>query len=364
MWFIIRAGAARGRYRYAVPQMTGDGWQTDSLTARKLDARLIDELFERIAAGDYRNINSVLIVRDDKLVVEEYFDGLAPVIGATLEQEPDWVGKPQSFDRDTVHTLQSATKSVTSILIGIAIDRQLITGADERISSFFPEFTGKDNVRLKHFLSMTAGLEWNEDVPFTDPRNDCERMNHSRDPIRLLLERPSVAPPGSKFAYNSAISLSLGEIVHRTSKMPVDEFAQAHLFEPLGITSHAWKGRFSNGLIHTGGGLYLRPRDMAKIGCMMLNDGRWQGKQIVSAAWVRESTRQQAPDKEYGYQWWRAWFKVREQPHDCFYAGGYGGQFMVVFPDLRLVVVSTGWNPDRGGQLFDMLQRYVLPAAT
>jgi len=253
---------------------------------------------------------------------------------------------------------------VTSILIGIAIDRQLITGAAEKISTFFPEFTGKEDVRLKHFLSMTAGLEWHEDVPFTDPRNDCERMNHSADPIRLLLERPSVAPPGSKFAYNSALSLSLGEVVHRTSKMPVDQFARTHLFEPLGITNHAWKGSFSNGLIHSGGGLYLRPRDMAKIGCMMLNDGRWQGKQIVSAAWVRESTRQHAPDKEYGYQWWRATFKVREQPHDCFYAGGYGGQFIVVFPSLRLVVVSTGWNPDRGGQLFDMLQRYILPAAT
>src|SRR5688572_20989522 len=151
MVFSFRPGDTRRTYRYSIPEKADDGWQTDSITATKLDARLIDELFQQIAAGGYTNVNSVLVVRDDKLVVEEYFDGLAPVIGATLEQEPDWVGKPQSFDRDTVHTLQSATKSVTSILIGIAIDRHLITGADEKVSSFFPEFTGKDDVRLKHF---------------------------------------------------------------------------------------------------------------------------------------------------------------------------------------------------------------------
>ena len=173
---------------------------------------------------------------------------------------------------------------------------------------------------------------------------------------------PSVAPPGSRFAYNSAVSVALGEIVRNASGMSVDQFAQKNLFNPMGIRMHAWKGRFPNGVVHTGGGLYLRPRDMAKIGCMMLNNGRWGGRQIVSAAWVRETLRQQAPDQVYGYQWWIRKFKDGERVLNCSWAGGYGGQYIFIFPDLDLVVVSTGWNPDNGGQFVTMMQRHILPA--
>jgi CubicO group peptidase (beta-lactamase class C family) len=306
----------------------------------------------------------VLLVRNDKLVVEEYFPGTHPVIGETLEQEPDWEGRYQAFDRDTLHTLQSATKSVNSILVGIAIDQKLIPGGvDEPIRTFFPGMTSHADIRLKHFLSMTAGLDWNETVPFTDPANDCDRMNHSDDPVAMLLRRQNVAPPGSTFVYNSAASVTLGEIVRKASGMPVDRFAQTHLFTPMGISNYAWRGRFRNGVIHTGGGLYLRPRDMAKIGCMMLNNGRWRGKQIVSEQWVRESLKQQTPDRGYGYQWWMRTFKVGDRTVVSSWAGGYGGQFIFLFPDLHLVVVTTGWNPENGGQFMGMMERYILPAA-
>jgi CubicO group peptidase (beta-lactamase class C family) len=339
-----------------------------------LNASLINEFFDQINHHIYTNLHSVLIVRNNKLVVEEYFPGTEPVIPQTLYGSRSRMSKRESFtryryrveyNRDTLHTLQSATKSVNSILIGIAIDQHLIHGVDEKISTFFPEFTGKDGIRLKHFLSMTAGLDWNENkIPYTDPRNDCIRMNRTNDPVRFLLERPAVAAPGTKFVYNSAIAVALGEIIRKVSGMPVDKFAERNLFKPLGISDYAWKGNFTNGVIHTGGGLYLRPRDMAKIGCMMLNNGRWQGKQIVSEDWVRESTKKQASDMRYGYEWWLSQFKVRDQMIPSFLAEGYGGQCISVFPSLHMVVVFTGWNEGHfSGQLRDMMQRYILPAA-
>ena len=353
----------RPGYRYAVPQTTGDGWETADRSAARLDARLLDELFERIGDGTYTNIHSVLLVRDGKLVVEEYFPGTHPVLGETLETETDWNGKYQGFDRDTLHTLQSATKSVNSILVGIAIDRKLIRDVDEPVRTFFPEVAGDADIRLRHLLSMTAGLEWDETIPLSDPANDCERMNRSDDPVGMLLRRRAVAPPGSKFAYNGAASLTLGEIVRKASGSPVDEFAKTHLFEPLGISDYAWRARFRNGVIHTSGGLYLRPRDMAKIGCMMLDNGRWHGRQIVSEGWARESLKQQAPDRGYGYQWWTRTFQVGGRAVTAAWAGGYGGQFICLFPDLHLVVVSTGWNPENGGQFTAAMERYILPAA-
>lgn len=352
-------------YQYTVPDRTNDGWETGNLSSENLNASLINEFFQRINDHNYTNlhIHSVLIVRNNKLVVEEYFPGKEPIFGPTLQQPLDW-RKYQVFNRDTLHTLESATKSVNSILIGIAIDQHLIHGVDEKISTFFPEFTGKDDIRLKHFLSMTAGLDWNENkIPYTDPRNDCIRMDHTNDPVRFLLERPVVAAPGTKFVYNSAIAVTLGEIIRKASGLPVDKFAESNLFKPLGISDYAWRGNFTNGVIHTGGGLYLRPRDMAKIGCMMLNNGRWQGKQIVSEDWVRESTKKQAPDMGYGYEWWLPRFKVRDQMIPSFLAEGYGGQCIFVFPSLHMVVVFTGWKEPIFGQLRDMMQRYVLPAA-
>jgi CubicO group peptidase (beta-lactamase class C family) len=144
---------------------------------------------------------------------------------------------------------------------------------------------------------MTAGLAWDESsLPYTDARNDHVAMNHSEDQICYVLERPLVAALGTKFNYSSGISIVLGEIIHKVSGMRADKFAEQHLFKPLGISDYSLL-RYPNGLIQTGGGLYLRPRDMGKIGYLLLNGGRWQGKPIVSETWLRESTKQQAPDR-------------------------------------------------------------------
>lgn len=201
-----------------------------------LETNLIRELFERIGNSGFKNIHSVLLIKNGKLAVEEYFSG------------QDSQGRYQAFTRETLHEMHSATKSVNSILIGIAIDQHLIRGVEEKISTFFPEYSDiftnkqKDAIRLKDLLSMTAGLSWDEWThPYTDPRNDAAAMAGRTDFFRYVLEKPVAAAPGAKFVYNSGISLLLGEIVCRASGSKADKFAERYLFSPLGISNYAWQ---------------------------------------------------------------------------------------------------------------------------
>jgi CubicO group peptidase (beta-lactamase class C family) len=355
------------KYQYTVPATTNDGWATASVGSENLLADKIQELFDRINDNTYKNIHSVLLVKNGKLVVEEYFPG------------HDSSGKYHAFDRDTLHEMHSTTKSVNSILIGIAIDQHLISGVDQTISTLYPEYSDvfsdpkKAAICLKHLLTMTAGLSWDEwTYPYTDPRNDHVAMNDSKDPVRYVLERPLVATAGENFGYSSGITIALGEIVHQVSGLKADKFAERNLFGPLGITKYYWWS-YPTGFVQTGGGLFLRPRDMAKIGYLYLNGGRWQGKQIVSEEWVKESTKNRVDAKQfpnwinadgYGYQWWLRSFKVGDRVIPSYHAAGRGGQFIFVVPELDIVSVFTGWNDNELGlQPFEMFERYLLPAA-
>jgi len=149
-------------------------------------------------------------------------------------------------------------------------------------------------------------------IPYTDLRNDAVRMNQSRDPVRFVLEKSVATEPGRRFLYDSGVSIVLGEVVRKASGQAADEFAREHLFAPLGITEYRW-GKLPDGTVHTGGGLWLRPRDMAKLGQLMLDGGRWRGNQIVGEAWVRDSVKQQAPYRGYGYRWWLRSFWGRDR---------------------------------------------------
>jgi CubicO group peptidase (beta-lactamase class C family) len=338
------------------PAGSADEWESGAPAAENLDPELIAAMLAHVRHGSYQNIHGILLVRNGKLVVEEYFPG------------KDSAGNARAFGRDTLHEMHSATKSVNALLIGIAIDQGLIRGVDQEIASFFPEYAdvfaadkGKAAIRLKDCLSMTAGLSWDESLPYTDPRNDHVAMNNTRDPIRYVLERPLATKPGTRFLYNSGIAIVMGEIVHKASGLRADEFAERHLLAPLGIRDYSWQ-RYPNQVVQTGGGLSLRPRDMAKIGLLVLNGGRWRGKQIVSEAWIRESIRQQAPDLAYGYQWWL--LGDPPQPAAAYGALGRGGQLIIIIPALDMVAVLTGWNdgPLFGGPAYDMLKRYILPA--
>jgi CubicO group peptidase (beta-lactamase class C family) len=344
---------------YTVPEQVNDGWDTAHVSEVGLNSDQIENLLSQVRNDSYKNIHSVLIVRNGKLVVEEYFPG----------QEED--GRHQDYGRDTLHGIHSATKSVNSILIGIAISQHRITDVDAKVSTLLPEYSDlfadreKDEIRLKHLLSMTAGLSWAEwGVPYTDARNDHVAMNRSDDPVRYVLSKPLVATPGTRFHYSSGVSIALGEVVYKSSGLRPDRFAEQHLFKPLGISNYQWL-KYPNGIVQAGGGLYMRPRDMAKIGYLFLNGGRWQGKQIVSEQWIRESTVQQAPDAQYGYQWWLGRLRSGDRALVTVAAQGRGGQFILILPELQMVAVFTSWNDGNGltEQPLDMFQRFVIPAA-
>jgi CubicO group peptidase (beta-lactamase class C family) len=350
------------------PAKTADGWESVSPADENLDRTRIDAMLERIRGGVYRDVRSVIIARHGRLVVEEYFP----------RTEGD--RREQAIRRASPVEMTSATKSVTSILIGIAIDKGLIRGEDERLATFFPEYAevfaadpNKAKLTLKDLLTMTAGLAWDEwTLPYTDARNNHVAMLRSDDPIRYVLERPVVATPGETLAYNSGLSIVLGQVIFKASGLRADKFAERYLFEPLGITDFYWS-KWPGEIVQTGGGLFLRPRDMAKLGQLFLNNGRWHGKPIVSEAWVKESTAAHvdatkiipaARANGYAYQWWLGSFKVDGRDVPSYSARGRGGQFIFVFPEQQMVVVFTSPadNP-LTFQPLDIITRDILPAA-
>jgi CubicO group peptidase (beta-lactamase class C family) len=366
---LLVASFAAGQTRpSAGVEKTKDGWESASPADEGVDAAMLSAMLERVRSGAYRNVHSVIIARNGKLVVEEYFP----------RTEGD--RREQALRRASPVESTSATKSVTSILIGVAIDRGLVRGADERLSTFFPEYAdvfaadpAKAKLTLTDLLTMTAGLAWDEwTLPYTDSRNDHVAMVRSDDPIRYVLERPVVAAPGEKFTYNSGLSIVLGQVISKASGLRADKFAERHLFEPLGITDFYWL-KYPDEIVQTGGGLYLRPRDMAKLGQLFLGGGRWKGEQVVSEAWVKASTTAHvdagkispaAKANGYGYQWWLGSFRAGDRDVPSYSARGRGGQFIMVLPDQQMVVVFT--SPPDSPLMFqplDIITRDILPAA-
>ena len=358
-------------YHYKIPEATDDGWPTAHVADENLDEKKLTELITKILDGTYPAVHSVLIVKGGKLLLEAYFPGR------------NYDGYSVDFTRYDNHRVMSVTKSFTSTLIGIAVDKGLIEGTDENLISFFPEHKqvlsadNKREITLKHVLTMTAGFDWDETTHlYNDPRNPFfillgpERHNM----IKYILSRPLKHRPGSKFTYNSGLSMLLGVILEKRTGLKVAKFADQYLFGPLGITKYVWGYRDAEQTVpRTGGGLQICPRDMAKLGYLFANKGRWHGRQIISSAWIEESTRAHVQfypmwTTGYGYQWWLYRFKRENETVDAYAAVGWGGQRIIVFPTLDLIVVFTAGNYSMPhgqvfGMMYSMVNAFVLPAA-
>src|SRR5689334_19858146 len=251
------------------PTARADGWTISTSNDEKLiDGDALCRMADQLAASS--NIHSVLVARSGKLVFERYFSGPDEVPGLLFGSRV----KNVVFDADTLHNMKSVSKSVASLAIGIAIDRGLIGSVNEPIFSFFPECADlrspeKDRIQLVHVLTMTMGLKWVEATPSTgDLHNDEARMNMASDPSRYVLGLPVTAPAGQEFFYNTGALTLASAIIHKVTGRPLDEFAREVLFEPLGISAVEWAR--VKGDTDAGGGLRLRPRDMAKIGQLVL----------------------------------------------------------------------------------------------
>jgi len=199
---------------------------------------------------------------------------------------------------------------------------------------------------LKDLLTMTSGIRWDEStVSYTDPANSCASMEASADWVQFVLSQPIAAEPGTVFVYNSGVTELLAQILKKATGKHADEYAREYLFGPLGIKSFYWK-HTPTGHPDTEGGLYLAPRDLAKLGYLFEHDGLWNGKRILHAGWATESTTPHVPVAKdgppiYGYQWWT----LPEPGRPVHFAAwGYGGQYLMVVPSLDLIAVFTGWN--------------------
>jgi CubicO group peptidase (beta-lactamase class C family) len=350
----------------ARPAQTGDGWQTASPASVGLDAGVLNQAVALIRDGTYQNVHSLLIVKDGQLVFERYFRGYSWNYAGD-----QFRGDLVDFDRDTRHNLASVTKSFTSALVGIAIDRGLIGGVEDRVFAFFPDFvhlrdSKKDRITLEHLLTMRSGLEWNEmEVFYDSPRNDLIQLFRVPDPVEYILAKPLVSEPGTNWYYSGGNTNLLGEVIRQATGQRMDAFAAQTLFAPLGITDYEWD-HINPDMIHASGNLQLRPRDMAKFGLLYLNGGLWNGQRIVSQAWVEASTRAHATPRgggSYGYQWWLRTYAAGSEAVDAFYAAGWGGQRISVFPALDMVIVLTGGNYVQEDPVDEIIARFILPAA-
>lgn len=329
------------------PAASDAEWPVSSPQAHGLDSAPLEAMTALIASEPEIGISSVILVHRGELIHETYFGDWGP---------------------DDLHTMRSASKAVTSALVGIAIDQGFLASVDAVVLDYFPEYEGeidhwekaKRTITIEHILTMTSGVRGNEDAMY--PTDDW---------IKLYFDQPLAHPPGEAFSYATSGVVVLGNVITRASGQRIPAFANRYLFEPLGITQSRWpitNSRGSQGLAMTGGGLNLRPRDMARFGQLYLDRGMWQGQRILSEDWIEASVSPHATSdlygEDFGYLWRMIDREIKGTPLRSWEAWGNGGQFVMVFPSLDLVAVFTGENYGRFPEMerpFALMDEYVLP---
>jgi len=308
-------------------------WQSSPPEKQSMNSEQLKQINEYVKEK-LPDTTSILVVRNGYIIFEEYYQR----------------------EKGDLRALGSATKSITSALIGIAIQEGYVAGVDEKMISFFPEFDSEAldpqvrEITIRHLLTMTAGFGPDLlGIAFPDK-------------IQSMLESPLKSEPGDEFAYNSTASNILSMIITKTTGLMALEFGEEYLFDPLGISDLRW----SDMILYTYGsmGLRLTSRDMAKIGYLYLNEGMWDGLQIIPKEWVVESTKKQIEviDSElwigdgYGYQWWI----TSANGHPCYVAYGGDGNHICVIPDLNMVIVITAGGFTK--KYLQLIDKFIVPA--
>jgi len=344
----------------AQTQIANGGWaKIDAADSGLSEARL-RAMSAAVRSEEFKKVGSILVARHGKLAYEDYVEG----------------------DANTLRDTRSTTKSITDVLVGIAIQEGKLSGVDARVLALLPDRARrlqnpdprKAAITVEDFLTMSSPLEcddWND-----ASRGNEERMYLVEDWAQFILDLPirghmhvgeqvEQPPYGRYFSYCTGGVFTLSEILEKSTGMRADRYTQQKLFTPLGITNVQWVYSPKN-IPQTGGGLRLSSRDLLKIGQLYLDGGRWQGRRIVSEEWVRSSTRPHAhidETTEYGYLWWLKPFKCHEKSYSSFFMSGNGGNKVVVVPQLDLVAVITSTNYNARGmheQTEKLLTDYIL----
>lgn len=319
-------------------------------------------------AGDGSNTHALLVQRGGDTLAEAYFTGRDKPSG-------DWFERTVAFTADHPHDLRSITKSVTGLVAGIVHGRGQLD-LQQPVLDDFPELAdlatpAHRQITVQHLLDMTVGWDWDESsMPYTSLANSETRMTLAPDRHRHLLGLPLLHPPGTRWAYSGGATALLAEILERRSGQGLKDLAQASLFDPLGIAPVTWRTD-REGRTLAFSGLRLRPRELARIGRLLLDGGRWQGRPVVPAGWIADTVATRVPAADgltYGRQWWQGRITRGPARGMDFIAGlGNGGQRLFVVPALDLVVVVTAgrYNQPRSGaassQLFWQVLAQVVP---
>jgi CubicO group peptidase (beta-lactamase class C family) len=299
-------------YKGYTPIFRNDGWDLSSPEVENMDHYILDGLYRDFYNGSkYPTINSLLIIRNGKLVAEAYCKNESGI--------------------DQLHNTMSATKSITSILAGIALDMNLLNSIESPVytylAQYFDEDIRKRSITIRQALSMETGLDFDNNMHTSD------LISGKGSSLEQVLSKDLIFTPGTSWFYGDGNPQLISGIIHQVSGKSLAEFANEYLFDPLGINVYKWESH-SDGLNFGAIGLWLSPRDMAKIGWLMACNGKWNGNSIVSDAWVVASTQRQSEHQNYGYYW----YPIDDK---AFYAEGHGGQLIWVYPEKELVVVIT-----------------------
>lgn len=336
----------------------GEAWETSTPEAEGIDPAVVAAIHTDITQGKYGLMDEFVLIRHGKIVADYHYkqnyDSIVLHYDTTNHMfnydHPAW---HPYYKGTRLHSLQSVTKSVTSVALGIAIDEGLIKGVDVNPMETFTDYTVDQSdpkrkaMKLEDLLTMRSGIDWNEMISYESGENSCIIMEGSENWVQYVLGRPMREDPGTVWDYNSGVSVLLGKLVGIASGKRVDAYTDEKLFKPLGIKNYFWKTTPMNE-VDTEGGLYLSSHDLARIGYLYLRNGKWGDKQIVSSNWVEQSTKPTIPDITpnddkrnigYGYQWW-----IPHTDPFIFAGNGYGGQFVMVAPAYDLVVVFNGWD--------------------
>jgi CubicO group peptidase (beta-lactamase class C family) len=357
-------------------------WSQGSIAKAGLDQKILADFAEDLGSGKYGLIDSLDVFRCGKQVFHRTY---SHHYGASYAKEAKvrgplnarLTGPYNYFDPawhpyyhgSQLHSMQSVSKTVTSIIIGIALTRgDFKSGVDTPVLHYF-DVSKVENVderkkrmTLQNVLTMSTGLEWNEEnVPYDDPRSDSSLMEATDDWVQYVIDKPMAEEPGKHFNYSSGATELLAYIFKKETGQDIEEYSKKYLFEPLAI-EYYWK-RTPLDVIDTEGGLYLRGEDLAKLGYLYLCNGVWNGKRIVSEDWVKQSLTPRLDAEygmKYGYKWWL--YPRKEQGHFVWMCLGFGGQRLMVFPEEQLIVVFTGWQILKDTAPISSLLARVLPA--
>lgn len=362
------------RYSYRIPAAKADGWSTARAGSLGMSEQLLEDLMNAMAS-DFDIVDSIAIAYEGQLVLDE-------TLRTATDTFDEWVDNADP----AMHALFSMSKSLASIAIGIAIDQGIIDDVSAPYLDLFPYATyenwddRKNDIVLEDVLTMRLGLEWNEwDPPYSSMDNEMVRFYDTQtDFSKALLDLPMASDPGTAFAYSTPSTVSLGQAIENNGPLTLLDFGLANIVAPLQI-SEIEVLTTPTGLPDLGRGLYLAARDLLKFGQLLADGGRWNGQQIVSEAWADVSTQSHValswahPENfdwtldGYGYLWWTGYFEHDGQRLRAFAARGFGQQLLMVIPELELVIAiySHAWDEkeDEVNQLYDLINRYIIPAA-